>query len=74
MRAASAMWAAPALIALLINVGGKVGNSIWLSNWSNDVLTANGTAPAVGLRIGIYGLLGFVQSMYNHDNSFYRQE
>ncbi|XP_052261658.1 multidrug resistance-associated protein 1-like isoform X6 [Dreissena polymorpha] len=53
------------LFYVLYNAASLYSN-IWLSDWSNDATKLNGTTdPAQQqLRLGIYGLLGFVQGAF----------
>lgn len=62
VKAASFFWTFFAFLGLFINVGGNVGNNIWLSIWSNDGMAAEGKGTPVGVRLGVYGVLGGVQS------------
>ncbi len=60
-----------ASLGLVLNVGGLVGNNIWLSIWSNDALGDPAEAQnLVSLRLGIYALLGFVQGSGLHCHYF----
>ena len=64
-KAASMFWVVLSGLGLLCNVGGLVGNNIWLSFWSNDALKeASEAAGLIDLRLGIYALLGMVQGEY----------
>ncbi|XP_032738350.1 canalicular multispecific organic anion transporter 1 [Lontra canadensis] len=52
------------ILAYVINSVAYIGSNLWLSAWTNDSKTYNGTnypASQRDLRIGVYGALGFVQ-------------
>lgn len=52
------------IIAYVINAVAYIGSNLWLSAWTNDSKTYNGTnypASQRDLRVGVYGALGLVQ-------------
>ena len=62
LYAASLGWAFVACLGILLNVGGQVGNNIWLSEWSNDGLkNISEAAKLTDMRLGVYAGLGIVQ-------------
>ncbi|XP_045882134.1 ATP-binding cassette sub-family C member 2 [Meles meles] len=55
------------ILAYVINSVAYIGSNLWLSAWTNDSKTYNGTnypASQRDLRIGVYGALGFVQGAF----------
>lgn len=44
----------------LLFTGATVATNIWLSEWSNDVVT-NLTTTSTDLRLGVYGAMGILQ-------------
>ncbi|XP_042765225.1 ATP-binding cassette sub-family C member 2 [Panthera leo] len=55
------------IIAYVINAVAYIGSNLWLSAWTNDSKTYNGTnypASQRDLRIGVYGALGLVQGVF----------
>ncbi|XP_030190196.1 canalicular multispecific organic anion transporter 1 isoform X3 [Lynx canadensis] len=54
------------IIAYVINAVAYIGSNLWLSAWTNDSKTYNGTnypASQRDLRVGVYGALGLVQGV-----------
>ncbi|XP_027443271.1 canalicular multispecific organic anion transporter 1 isoform X3 [Zalophus californianus] len=55
------------VFAYVINSVAYIGSNLWLSAWTNDSKTFNGTnypASQRDLRIGVYGALGLVQGAF----------
>nr|XP_060497769.1 ATP-binding cassette sub-family C member 2 [Panthera onca] len=55
------------IIAYVINAVAYIGSNLWLSAWTNDSKTYNGTnypASQRDLRVGVYGALGLVQGVF----------
>merc|ERR1739838_154817 len=51
------------LFVVLQNVA-LVASNIWLSDWSEDEIKADGTQDGTMTRLGVYGALGLVQSIF----------
>lgn len=52
------------VLAYVINSVALIGSNLWLSAWTNDSKTFNGTNYPTSqrdLRVGVYGALGLVQ-------------
>ena len=51
------------------------GANVWLSLWSNDVITNNGTQSPSDrdYRLGVYGALGIAQGRMIYSLRFFRQ-
>ncbi|XP_026918631.1 ATP-binding cassette sub-family C member 2 isoform X7 [Acinonyx jubatus] len=55
------------ILAYVINAVAYIGSNLWLSAWTNDSKTYNGTnypASQRDLRVGVYGALGLVQGVF----------
>ncbi|XP_040342070.1 ATP-binding cassette sub-family C member 2 isoform X4 [Herpailurus yagouaroundi] len=55
------------ILAYVINAVAYIGSNLWLSAWTNDSKTYNGTnypASQRDLRAGVYGALGLVQGVF----------
>ncbi|XP_022355189.1 canalicular multispecific organic anion transporter 1 [Enhydra lutris kenyoni] len=55
------------ILAYVINSVAYIGSNLWLSAWTNDSKTYNGTnypASQRDLRVGVYGALGLVQGAF----------
>ena len=54
------------ILAYVINSVALIGSNLWLSAWTNDSKTYNGTnypASQRDMRVGVYGALGLAQGM-----------
>ncbi|XP_054437323.1 ATP-binding cassette sub-family C member 2 isoform X2 [Pteronotus mesoamericanus] len=54
------------ILAYVINFVAFIGSNLWLSAWTNDSKTYNGTnypASQRDMRVGVYGALGLVQGI-----------
>lgn len=55
------------ILAYVINSVALIGSNLWLSAWTNDSKTFNGTnypASQRDMRVGVYGALGLVQGIF----------
>lgn len=60
------------ILAYVINSVAYIGSNLWLSAWTNDSKTYNGTdypASQRNLRIGVYAALGCVQGTSDGNDS-----
>ncbi|XP_024411181.2 ATP-binding cassette sub-family C member 2 [Desmodus rotundus] len=55
------------ILAYVINSVALIGSNLWLSAWTNDSKTYNGTnypASQRDMRVGVYGALGLAQGIF----------